>query len=197
MSVALPLTRVLFEHGEFTLADSERTAALIRAYGAGVWAFCGMPILYRGFYAVGDRLSPVRVGMCAVFFDALLNLTLIWPLAERGLAWSTAFSAAVQFGTLAWLLQGHVGQLDWRKLAVTMARTLAATAAMAAGCLTAIRFFPFDDNPLQQMLSLIVPVGTGIVVYLAAARLVKLDEPGWLLARSLPDDEGTEIPTHR
>ncbi|MSR57161.1 MAG: murein biosynthesis integral membrane protein MurJ [Planctomycetaceae bacterium] len=189
--VALPLTRVLFEHGEFTPADSQRTAALIVAYGTGVWAFCALPILYRGFYALGDRLSPMRVGMWAVLGDLILNLTLIWPLAERGLAFSTALSAVAQMSCLIVLLQRRVGRLDWPRLRGTAIRAVVATAAMAAACLGSMQIFPFDENRASQILGLVVPVVVSFVVYLAAARLLRMEEIGWLFSRHIPEtDEG-------
>lgn len=181
--LALPLTRLLFEHGEFTMDDSLRTAALIRAYGAGVWAFCGLPILYRGFYALGDRIAPLRVGLWAVACDTILNLTLIWPLAERGLAWSTALSATGQMICLVWLIQRRVGRLNWRRLMATAARTVLATGLMSACSLGAMLLFPFDDGRWQQILSVFGPVTLGIASFLAAARLVGLVELNWLLSR--------------
>jgi len=193
MLVAVPLTRLLLEHGEFTVDDSHRTAALIVAYGAGVWAFCGLPILYRGFYAIGDRISPVRVGMAAVVGDAFLNLTLIWPLAERGLAWSTAFSAVAQGGCLVWMIQRRVGRLDWRRLRSTAARTLIATTAMVGACLAIKALIPFDGSRLQQVGALVGPVATGIVAYLIAAHFLGINELSWILSRKSADT-GREIP---
>jgi len=192
MLVAEPLTRLLLEHGEFTVDDSHRTAALIVAYGAGVWAFCGLPILYRGFYAIGDRISPVRVGMAAVVGDALLNLTLIWPLAERGLAWSTAFSAVAQGGCLVWMIERRVGRLDWRRLRSTAARTLVAAAVMVGACLVTKAAIPFEGSRLQQVGALLGPVAVGIVTYLTAARFLGLSELSWIFSRR-PFDGAAQI----
>jgi putative peptidoglycan lipid II flippase len=185
--VALPLTRLLFEHGAFTVDDSRRTAAVITAYGAGVWAFCALPILYRGFYAVGDRTSPLRIGLWAVLWDTILNLTLIWPLAERGLAWSTAFSAIGQMSLLVWLIQRRVGRLDWPSLWRTSARTALATTLMAAAVLGTMRLVPYGVGHLEQIGAAILPVSAGVVVYLLAARLAGLVEIGWLLSRHGPE----------
>jgi putative peptidoglycan lipid II flippase len=185
--IALPLTRLLFEHGEFTVEDSERTAALIRAYGVGVWAFCGLPILYRGFYALGDRMAPVRIGLWAVACDTVLNLTLIWPLAERGLAFSTALSAAGQLFALVWLIQRRLGNFDWARLGKTAVETALATGLMALACLGTMRLFPVSDDRWGNVCSLAVPVAVGIATYLIAARAVGLVEPSWLLARHVPE----------
>jgi putative peptidoglycan lipid II flippase len=190
--LALPLTRLLFEYGEFTLTDSLRTAALIRAYGAGVWAFCGLPILYRGFYALGDRLAPLRVGLSAVVVDSILNLTLIWPLAERGLAWSTALSATGQMLCLVWLIERRLGRLDWMQLLSTLVRTIAATGVMVASCRGATVLFPFGDARWQQVVSVLGPVTSGIITFLAAARLLGLVELNWLFSRHVPDSAAAD-----
>ncbi|MGQ0637527.1 MAG: murein biosynthesis integral membrane protein MurJ [Planctomycetaceae bacterium] len=176
MLIAQPLTHVLLEHGQFTASDGDRTAALIAAYGSGVWAFCSLPILARGFYAVGDRMSPARVGGCALFFDTLLNLTLIWPLGEQGLAYSTAISALVQAAALTWLLQRRLGTFDWPELLRTTGRTLIATAVMAAACLLVKRSLPHSAGLWGSLAALGALLLVGIAVYLAIARLVGLRE---------------------
>lgn len=189
MVIAVPLTRLLFEHGEFTPMDAERTAALICAYGTGVWAFCGLPILYRGFYALGDRLAPMRVGLWAVGFDTILNLTLIWPLAERGLAYSTALSAAGQLACLVWLMQRRLGRFDWPRLGRTAMQAALATSLMAAACVGAQALTPEGGDRWSRILALVVPLMTGAVTYFVAARLVGLDEPDLLMARRAPENE--------
>ncbi|MDA0285645.1 MAG: murein biosynthesis integral membrane protein MurJ, partial [Planctomycetota bacterium] len=76
--VATPLTRLLFERGEFTPEDTLQTSAMISAYALGVWAACGLLIIARAFYALGDRQSPLRIGLAAVVVNLAANLTLVW-----------------------------------------------------------------------------------------------------------------------
>jgi putative peptidoglycan lipid II flippase len=185
--VSTPLTRLLLEHGEFTAEDSLRTSALVAAYAAGVWAFCAMPLLYRGFYALGDRATPVRIGTAAVAGDLLLNLTLIWPFAERGLAWSTAFSASAQVAALVWMLQRQVGRIDWRGLRGTACRAALATAAMTAACLLARWGLPGGDTLWQQGVALAGQLGAGAVTYFVTAHALGMNEPWWLLSRHVPE----------
>ena len=42
--------------------DTARAAGMIAAYALGVWAYCASPVMVRGFYALGDCATPVRVG---------------------------------------------------------------------------------------------------------------------------------------
>ncbi len=183
--VASPLTSVLFQHGHFTGDDAQRTASILVAYSAGIWAYCGIPVLYRGFYAVGERRIPVKVGLAAIVFDAALNLSLIWPLAELGLAASTAISASLQVALLAWLIQRCIGLLDWRRLASTAGKALGATAAMTCGCLAVVRLLPPGTGRLNELIALAVPVAAGIAVYGLAARCLGIEEL-WLVFRREP-----------
>jgi putative peptidoglycan lipid II flippase len=183
------LTRLLFQHGEFTADHTARTAAVLVAYSAGVWAYCGIPVLYRGFYAVGERRIPVILGLSAVALDLTLNMTLIWPFAERGLAASTAISASIQVVCLAWLIQKRVGRLDWRRLAGTGGKTLLATAAMSAVCLIALHSIPSGTGTLRAVVALVGPILLAILTYFGAARLLGIEELALLFQRDQePDD---------
>lgn len=179
---ATPVARLLFEHGQFQELDSQRTAAMIAAYGAAVWAYCAIPLLYRAFYALGERQAPVKIGMKIVLLDFLLNLSLIWFLAERGLAWSTAITAAVHVGLLIWLLQQRVGHLEWGELLKTIGKVLIASAAMATVCWLISRFVPSFTGVKGKVLAVASPVIGGLAIYFLLAHLLHLDEL-WMLFR--------------
>jgi putative peptidoglycan lipid II flippase len=56
MVLAEPLTVLLFRRGEFTAENVHQTANMTWAYATGVWAYCGVLILQRGYYvASGSR----------------------------------------------------------------------------------------------------------------------------------------------
>jgi peptidoglycan biosynthesis protein MviN/MurJ (putative lipid II flippase) len=61
-----------------------------------------------------------------------LNLALVWPMAEAGLALSTSLAAMVQIAILLPLFSRHVGYLAWSDVGRTAVRTLAATACITA-----------------------------------------------------------------
>src|SRR5262249_12262299 len=157
-----------------------RTSGILAAYGAGVWAYCGIPVLFRGFYAVGERNVPVRLGLCTMGFDLALNLCLVWPLAERGLALSTAISASLQSLCLSWLIQERIGRLDWSRIGATAARALAATAAMSAVCLGALSLVPAASSAPGEAAALGVPILLAVVTYFAVARWLGMEEPALL-----------------
>jgi len=178
--LAGPLADLLFRRGEFTRENSLQTAGMIWAYGCGVWAYCGVLILQRGYYAVGDRMTPLRIGLFGIVFDLALNLTLIWPMGGIGLALSTAISAIVQFSLIAWLVQERVGRLDWESLRRAAGRAGIASAAMSAACLAARWMFPGGDGLAANGMAVLVPFAAALIVYFSIARWLDMSEM-WLL----------------
>jgi len=128
--LADPLARLFFERGQFSADDAMRTARMITIYSTSVWAYCAIPVIVRGFYALDDYVTPVRVAVGVLLVNMALNLTLIWPLAERGLATATAIAAAVQVIVLLLLFSRKKAALDWPAIGRTAARSVAASAAM-------------------------------------------------------------------
>lgn len=47
--------------------------------------------------------------MGSVLLNLSLNLSLIWPLREAGMAWATGISATVQCAVLGWLCHARLG----------------------------------------------------------------------------------------
>lgn len=180
--LAHPIARCLFERGEFTAADTARTAQIIAAYGCGVWAYCGLLILQRGFYAVGDRATPLKFGLISVVLNLALNLTLIWFIAEKGLALSTSLCAILQVAALIWAIQKRVGKLNWGTLRSCGLRTIIATALMSAAGWGLLIYCHHDERLSGKLLSLAIPCVGAALTYLAAAWILRLEEL-WLVMR--------------
>jgi len=189
MLLADPLVVLLFERGEFAaavepgqLSATARTARMIAGYGTGVWAYCALPVLVRGFYAVGDRTTPVATGVVAVAVNLTLNLTLVWSLAEAGLAISTAVAAGVQVGLLAVLFSRRVENLPWASLLNSVLKTAASTVVMTAAGLATLS--AIDPGP--QLAIKLARVGLPLIVcgglFLALARLLRTQEASLLAA---------------
>jgi putative peptidoglycan lipid II flippase len=192
--LAAPITRLLFERGAFTSDDARRASAMIACYAGAAWAYCAIPVLVRGYYALGNRTTPARVGAAAVGLNLALSLALVWSLAERGLAVSTAAAASLQAMMLAAVFSRAGSRLAWRELSVTLGKGAVATAAMAMAVIVCVRFGPGADvSRLQQALQLLFAILTGASVYLAAAWLLGMHELAWLLRRG--DSRIDRLPT--
>ncbi|MGD9128856.1 MAG: lipid II flippase MurJ, partial [Planctomycetia bacterium] len=178
--LAEPIASLLFQHGEFTAEDAVRTSQMIRCYAIGVWAFCALPVIVRGFYAIGDRVTPVRVGMGMVGLNLALNLTLIWFWAECGLAVSTAISAALQVVLLAAIFSRRRSRIYWRPLFATILRAGVATLLMWLLGHLVLSLMPEGTTVSLRAVRTLVPLVASVAVYLATYTFLGGRELKWL-----------------
>jgi putative peptidoglycan lipid II flippase len=187
--IATPLTQTLFERGQFDAADTAQTAGIITMYATGVWAACGLLIINRAFYALGDRATPLKIGLAAVGVNLTLNLTLVWSFQGKGLAFATAASAMFQCVTAWFVLSRRLESGDdEHRLTPAIAKSLIASAAMATACV-------FVDaslaNDLHSAWRLLIVVVAGCTTYLVIARVLRLTEPFDLLGQK--QDESISV----
>jgi len=184
MLIARPTVRLLFEHGQFTAADTARVTPTLLAYAAGIWAFGLLQILVRAFYALNDPVRPTVSSAASVVLNLALNLTLVWWLEEAGLGLATTICAVAQCVYLSAVLSRRVPGLDWPGIARSAGRSLAATTVMAVVVLAMDRFLPArpwgrSDALARVVGSLILGAGS----YALAARALGSDELRALLQR--------------
>lgn len=170
--LAEPLARLLFERGQFSSDDAVRAARMIAVYGSGVWAYCALPVVVRGFYALGDRITPMKIGATMVLLNLVMNLLLIWPLAEAGLALATSLTAALQVFLLAAVFSRRKSHLGWTALMATGIRTTAATALMTAAGYATLSWLPFTEGLPNELARVVLPLGASTAVYFAAISLL-------------------------
>lgn len=181
MLIAGPLARLFFQYGRFNADDAAQTAAMIQAYGSGVWGFCSLLLLQRAFYALGDRWTPLRIGLWCIAANLILNALLIWSLKGTALAWSTAAIATLQSCVMAAVLQRQTGRWPWQELRRTFAQTMVCVAAMV------VVFLMVDGLIARSLLagSRLAAVGgpllSSVVAYLALASVIGFGEPWYLL----------------
>lgn len=191
MLVAYPLSTLFFQYGKFDADDARQTGDMIACYGSGVWAYCGLLILQRGFYAVGDRLTPMHVGLGALLLNVVLNVSLIWPMGGRGLALSTALVAAIQCLVTAWLLQRRIGSLLWSEIGRTFMKTAIAAGAMAAACWLSSQVVMNHESPVSRVIKLTLPLAIGSATFFLVAWLLQLPEPWMVISPQSPAKPAT------
>lgn len=187
MLVAGPLSVALFQGGEFDAADAALTTQMVRAYGSASWAFILLLISNRGFYALHDPHTPVRLGKWAVLWNFGLSAVLIYPLQGSGLAWGTSLATMVQAVWSILLLARRSGGVHWADARATLLKTILCCGVMAAVVLALQSSgWPGESAKLQ----LGVQCLAGGAAFLGAAWLVGLDEP-WLLVKRKRSTQGS------
>lgn len=181
-----PLIASLYTAGDsaFRPSDVQRAAAVLAGYAPAIWAYSLNHVLTRAFYARGDTATPMKVAVLAMVLNFTLNIALIWPLREAGLAWATSISAVVQCAALAVILHRrlHEPVLDnatRRAVAASVALTLAMTALVAL----LLRLLPQNAAWNIQVLRLVAANLLGAAAYLGLAWLTRREELRWLIKR--------------
>jgi len=184
--IRVPLSRTVFEHGDFSTQDALRVATILAGYASSIWAYSMTHTLTRAFYALKDAKTPLRVSMGMVALNLALNVTLIWPLGAVGLAWSTAASAVGQVLLLLLMLRKRVHNTIDRSVMMSWARTALASAVMALVILPITYFY--DPAGLSKQVNYALLAGLvvlGGVVVLAVAWFSRAEELQWLRRRSV------------
>ena len=183
IALAVPIVRLLLEHGRFGPDDTRMTATALVFYSLGIFAWSAHAILARGFYSLQDTRTPVVIGTAVTAVFIPLNLVLVrTPLGYAGLALATTLAAVLHMGVLLMALRRRLDGFEGRRLAGSLARTAAAAGAGTLACWGAASLAgPAPSGPVQALkLHALCQVGLGLAAgigaYAAAARLAGSDE---------------------
>lgn len=165
------LAHLLYQRGAFTPLDTARTADMIFYFGTGVWAFCLIPLMVRGFYAIGDIRTPLRIGLGCSLVNLLLCLALIWLFREQGVALATSLSATLQTVLLFYWFSRKHGHLKFRWMATCVLRSMAASCVMAGSIYIVMKAIPGNDS-FSDLLHIVAAGTVGFVVYLLSYRIL-------------------------
>jgi putative peptidoglycan lipid II flippase len=170
IALATPIIAVIFEHGNFSAADTAATAAALRWYAIGLVGYSVVRIVSPTFYALGRSRVPVTVSVVSVLINVVLNVTLVRIMGYRGLALGTALAALINAATQLALLRGAIGGIEGRRVSVTLAKVLLASILMAAAAWGSERFL-HTLLPDASLISQVIRVAVAIVVALAVLTL--------------------------
>jgi putative peptidoglycan lipid II flippase len=134
MVLAMPIVRVIYERFAFDREASEFVAAILVAYGSGMFFYLGRDVLVRVFYALGDGDTPFKISIVNIFLNALLDYLLIKAFGAPGLVLATVGVNIVSMVALMVLLDRKINGLPWQDwlkpfVGLTVASAIAAAAS--------------------------------------------------------------------
>jgi len=102
----IPLVRLIFGTDIFSWESTVQTGQVVSAFALGVTFQSAVSLLARGFYALHDTKTPVRVSICSILIVIVLDLFFIKSLSYPvwGLALSFSIGAFIQSGVLLYLI---------------------------------------------------------------------------------------------
>jgi putative peptidoglycan lipid II flippase len=153
----------------------------------GLVPFSTFQLVLRAFYALQDTRTTFRVNLVAVGVNAVANVVLFSVLPERwkipGLALGHALHYTVGSALLLWSLSRRIGGLGGRRILAAVGRMLAAGLVMFAVTVLVARAAGALAGPGfgRDLATVAAGVAAGAATYLAAARLLGVQEIGLLL----------------
>jgi putative peptidoglycan lipid II flippase len=175
---AVPMVALLFQHGSFTPADTQRTATAMLWYAPALLALGWREMVVRASYAMGDSRRPVLVFVFAMAINVVGDLTLGLRFGIAGLAASTSLSVVFAAVANTWLLGRRHAAVDLRSLPVILGRTAAAAAVgTAAGAVVYGLLGPVVGTGLVSELLLVSSVGLTLLgVFIAILYALRAPE---------------------
>ena len=114
--LAEPIVRLLFEHGKFTAASTERATLALMCLAPGLVAFSTVNILARAFFALGDTKTPMQISIACLFLNLGLAVLLIGPLRQGGLGIANTITSIGNGSLLLYALRKKLGNLEMEPL---------------------------------------------------------------------------------
>lgn len=107
-----PVTRIIFQHGQSSLRDTEQIVQALHIYLVGmVFAAIDFPLNYA-FYARNNTFLPAIVGIISVGVYMVTAFTLLRPAGYLGLVWADTAKQASHAVIMIVLLRWRVGPLS-------------------------------------------------------------------------------------
>jgi putative peptidoglycan lipid II flippase len=183
--LARPLVRLVYQYGEFSLADAELVATLLVIYAFSIPAWGLHQLLARHFYAKRKMWTPVLVGTLFSIVAVPVWLGLYRAIGVEGFALaSTVVMIAYALGLLvAWGYDS--GWAAVRRLAPAFLRSMIA-AAVAGGVGWYLADLMIGDDPITIVSGLMVTLVAGLttlVIFLGTARILRSPEMSEVLRR--------------
>jgi putative peptidoglycan lipid II flippase len=151
---AKPVIDVLFVRGAFSEHNAILTGHSLAAFALGLPVFALVKIFTPGFYARGDTMTPLKIGVAAVALNLCLNLLFMHPLQAVGPALATSLSAAFNAAWLVFLLRRRAHFVLDALARHRTPRILLCGAIMAAALFVTERLLPGGKTTIPEFLLL-------------------------------------------
>lgn len=181
--LSIPITRLVYERGEFTADYTMITAPLLACYCAGIFGVGLRELCNRCFYAFKDTVVPTIVGVGVVLLNIGLNYALHPLLGPAGIAAGTAISSTVSGFVLLFLLQRKQHVLNGGRVLRCLWKTVVSAGAMVAVLLVLYRVLALGTaGGMRLLMGMAVSVVAGILVYVVILKVLKAEELDMALA---------------
>ena len=181
--LAEPITRLLYERGEFGAADTERVASAL------IWFSLSLPfsganlLLTRTFFSLQRPWIPTAIAGFSLAVNAAVSVALYGPFGIPGIVAGTVVSTAATTLALAWWLRRELsGRLEAGRTAGAVARMVAASAALGWVAYGAYELLTglLGEGLVGQAVAVAAALAAGSAAYAAAVVALEVQEALYL-----------------
>lgn len=181
--LAEPITRAIYQRGEFAPDQTPLVAACLAAFCAGLTFNGTMLMLNRAFFSLQENWVPTTIALANLFVNAVLDVAFS-PLGVWGIPLATSLVNIAGTVALVVYLRRRVGRLELSRVTDSFLRVVGASALAGAAAFAIWK--PLDSALghafLNQLGSLLPALAAATVTYLVAARALRVREMQALLS---------------
>ncbi|MCL4790045.1 MAG: polysaccharide biosynthesis C-terminal domain-containing protein, partial [Verrucomicrobia bacterium] len=116
----------------FTADATDRATFALICLAPGLLAFSVVNVLARGFFALGDTKTPMKISLFCLGLNVVLTLVLVYPFRQGGLGMANTTTSTINLVLLAYALRRKLGHLDMAELRKALLPMIVAGAAAGA-----------------------------------------------------------------
>ncbi|HWQ31318.1 MAG TPA: murein biosynthesis integral membrane protein MurJ [Blastocatellia bacterium] len=184
MILSQPIIALIYQHGSFSAQDTRQAASALVWYALGLTAYSMIKILAPAFYALGDTRIPMMTSVLSIVTNYAVATLTINQFGHRALALSISAVAIVNCVLLMFFLRRRLGGIEGRGLLLSFGQVTLASLVMGAVCwfisAQAAQLLG-TASLLARVLTVGVSVATGALVFVLAAKLLRVSELNQLI----------------
>jgi putative peptidoglycan lipid II flippase len=170
--LAEPITRLVYERGEFDAQSTEQVAEALFWFSFSL-PFSGANLLLtRTFFSLQSPWTPTALAGVTLAINIAVSAALYEPLGIGGVVIGSVVATAAMTAGQAYFLRDRLNGLELRTTLTAAARITAAAAVLAG--IAYVAWWGLDEALGRSLLAQIVSVGTALLLSTAAyAALVR------------------------
>lgn len=178
----VPITQVLFQHGEFGTRSTALTSHALLFYSLGLPAFAAIKLITPMYYSTHDTMTPTKVGIYTLGIHIALNVVLLFGfgryLWNASPALASSLAAYFNFAALFLIFRGRYGRLGAHAIFSSLGKMTLCAAAMAAACTAGLKYSNFPEiahfGARAGILAAMIAVST--LIYFTLAKILRCEE---------------------
>jgi putative peptidoglycan lipid II flippase len=173
---------LVFQHGQTSPANARLTGHVLQAFGIGLLPFSAFQMQLRAWLAVRDSRTPMYVNLWVTVINLIVDVALYIPLQGHDIAVGLAVGYSVSY-----FVGAAIFTVKLRRRLVASTRTnvirthirlllAAVIAAIPAEIVTHLIGHDTQNSPAGALATIVAAAGTGLVVFVAIARRLRVQE---------------------